>query len=160
MAESYALNTSIRRATRDDVAAIVRLLADDMLGSQRERSEDPLPDAYYAAFEVIYADPNNELVVLEAAGEVAATLQLTFLRYLTFQGGKRAQIEAVRVDRRYRGSGLGSILFDWAIARARQEGCFIVQLTTNKQRVDAQRFYQRLGFVASHEGMKLDLTLS
>lgn len=158
MANSKPREPIIRRATRDDIPAIVRLLADDMLGSQRERSQEPLPAAYYAAFEVIDQDPNNELIVLDVDGEVAGTLQLTFLRYLTFQGGKRAQIEAVRVDTRYRGSGFGSILFDWAIARARQEGCFIVQLTTNKQRVDAQRFYERLGFVASHEGMKLDLT--
>lgn len=147
---------TIRRATRDDVAAIVRLLADDMLGSQREAYQDPLPVAYYQAFEAIDQDPNNELVVLDVDGEIAATLQLTFLRYLTFQGGKRAQIEAVRVDQRFRGLGLGSILFNWAIDHARQEGCRILQLTTNKQRVDAQRFYERLGFVASHEGMKID----
>ena len=149
---------SIRRATRADVPAIVRLLADDPLGQQRERYADPLPTSYYAAFESIDQDRRNELVVVERQGEVVGTLQLTFLPYLTYQGGTRAQIEAVRVDRRFRSHGLGQQLFEWAIARAREAGCHLVQLTTNASRDDAQRFYTRLGFVASHVGMKLDLT--
>ncbi len=148
----------IRRATRADVPVIVRLLVDDPLGRRRERYEDPLPDAYYAAFERIDGDPRNELVVVEVEGEVVATLQLTMLPYLTYQGGTRAQIEAVRVDERYRGRGIGERLFRWAIEWARQQGCHLVQLTTNASRDDAHRFYTRLGFVGSHVGMKLDLT--
>lgn len=136
----------------------VRLLANDPLGSQRERYQHPLPQSYYDAFNEISHDQHNELVVVEANGEVIGTLQLTFIPYRTFQGGKRAQIEAVRVDQRYRSAGIGNKLLAWAIARARQSGCHLVQLTTNASRPDALRFYLRLGFVASHVGMKLDLT--
>jgi GNAT superfamily N-acetyltransferase len=142
------LNFSIRRATRDDVPEIVRLLADDPLGSERENYRNPLPQSYYDAFDEINQDPHNQLVVAEANGEVIGTLQLTFIPYLTYQGGKRAQIEAVRVDRKYRSHG---------IMRARREQCHLVQLTTNNTRSEAHRFYERLGFVASHSGMKLDL---
>lgn len=149
---------TIRRAIHADVPAIVRLLADDPLGRQRERDEDPLPQTYYSAFARIDASPEHELVVVEVAGEVVGTLQLTMLPSLTYQGGTRAQIEAVRIDRRYRRSGLGRHLFAWAIDRARQSGCHLVQLTTNASRDDARRFYRRLGFVDSHVGMKLDLT--
>ncbi|HYN90211.1 MAG TPA: GNAT family N-acetyltransferase [Ardenticatenaceae bacterium] len=149
---------TIRRATREDVPSIVRLLADDPLGHLRERIEQPTAQAYYDAFDEIDRDPNNALVMVEARGEVIGTLQLTFIRHLAFQGGRRAQIEAVRVDERYRSLGVGRYLFDWAISRAREQGCHLVQLTTNKNRTDAHRFYERLGFVASHEGMKLDLT--
>lgn len=148
----------VRRATRADVPAIVRLLADDPLGQQRERDQDPLPDTYYDAFARIDADPRNELVVVEAHGEVIGTLHLTLLPYLTHQGGTRAQIEAVRVDRRYRSRGVGHALVAWAIERARQTGCRLVQLTTDARRPDARRFYEDLGFVGSHVGMKLDLT--
>jgi GNAT superfamily N-acetyltransferase len=149
---------TIRRADRADIPAIVHLLADDPLGWQRERDEDPLSSAYYEAFERIDGDPRNQLVVVEAQGEVVGTLQLTMLPYLTHQGGTRAQIEAVRVDKRYRSRGVGQVLFEWAVEQARQTGCRMVQLTTNAEREDAHRFYTRLGFVASHVGMKLDLT--
>lgn len=148
---------TIRRAVAADVAAIVRLLADDPLGSRREAYQEPLPQSYYAAFQAIDADPHNELVVVEHNGAVIGTLQLTFIPGLSFQGGTRAQIEAVRVDREYRGQQIGARLFTWAIDRARAAGCRMVQLTTNASRTDAQRFYERLGFVASHVGMKLDL---
>ncbi|HLL14004.1 MAG TPA: GNAT family N-acetyltransferase [Pyrinomonadaceae bacterium] len=151
------LNFSIRRATRGDVPEIVRLLADDPLGSQRENYRNPLPQSYYDAFDEIDRDPHNELVIAEAGGEVIGTLQLTFIPYLTYQGGKRAQIEAVRVDRKYRSHGIGGKLFEWAITRAREEQCHMIQLTTNNTRSDAQRFYERLGFVASHSGLKLEL---
>ncbi|MFN8511659.1 MAG: GNAT family N-acetyltransferase [Thermomicrobiales bacterium] len=160
MSDATAAELLIRRATRADVPAIVRLLADDELGRQRENAAEPLPESYFAAFAAIDADPRQELVVVERAGEVIGTLQLTFLPYLTYQGGVRAQIEAVRVDRRYRDLGIGQRLFTWAIGRARAEGCHLVQLTTNASRGDAQRFYERLGFVPSHVGMKLDLTTS
>jgi GNAT superfamily N-acetyltransferase len=151
------LNFSIRRAIRNDVPEIVRLLADDPLGRRRENYQNPLPQSYYDAFDEINRDPHNQLVIAEAGGEVIGTLQLTFIPYLTYQGGKRAQIEAVRVDRKYRGHGIGGKLFEWAIKRAREEQCHMMQLTTNNTRSDAQRFYERLGFVASHSGMKLEL---
>lgn len=150
----------LRRATRDDIPSIVRLLADDPLGRHRERYEDPLPAAYYAAFARIDGDSRNKLIGAEIESRVVGTLQLTVLPYLTHQGGIRAQIEAVRVDHAYRSHGLGRYLFEWAIERAREMGCHMVQLTTNADRPDALRFYERLGFVASHAGMKLDLTNS
>ena len=146
-----------RRATGDDVPHIVRLLADDPLGAKRERCETPLPTSYYEAFAAIDADPNNELVVVEANGQVVGVLQLTFIPYLTYRGGWRALIEGVRIDSRLRSSGLGRRLFEWAIARANERGCHLLQLTTDKMRPDAIRFYESLGFVASHEGMKLPL---
>jgi len=148
----------IRRAQRDDVPAIVRLLAADDFGRGREDARSPLPDAYYAAFDAIQHDGCNELVVVEIGGQVAGTLHLTIIPYLTYQGGRRAQIEAVRVDERYRNQQVGRRLLEWAIARARERCCHLVQLTTDKRRRDAHRFYERLGFVASHEGMKLHLT--
>ena len=135
----------------------MRLLADDALGSQREAYGDPLPQSYWDAFDAIAADPNNELVVVEDDGKLIGTLQLTIIPYLTYRGGKRAQIEAVRIDRAYRGTGIGRKLFLWAIERAREHSCHVVQLTTDKQRPDALRFYESLGFVASHEGMKRHL---
>jgi GNAT superfamily N-acetyltransferase len=147
-----------RLATAADLPSIVRLLADDALGAQRERLEDPLPVAYIAAFEAIARDANNELVVAEdAQGTAVAVLQLTFTPHLTHQGGWRATIEGVRVDARLRGTGLGRRFMAWAIDRARARGCHLVQLTTDKQRPEARRFYASLGFVASHEGMKLKL---
>jgi GNAT superfamily N-acetyltransferase len=148
---------TIRRATEADLPRIVRLLADDPLGSQREAYRDPLPRSYYAAFAAIDADPRHELVVAELHGAVIATLQLSFIPGLAFQGGTRAQIESVRVDRALRGQGIGQRLFQWAIDRARERACRLVQLSTNASRTDAHRFYERLGFVASHVGMKLDL---
>jgi len=147
----------IRRATRADVPAIVRLLADDMLGRQRERPEEPLLPAYYAAFAALDADPRHELIVVEHEGAVIGTLHLTVLPSLSFQGRPRAQIESVRVAAGHRSRGIGGQLFAWAIARARESGCHVVQLTTNASRADAQRFYTRLGFAPSHIGMKLDL---
>ena len=133
------------------------MLADDALGSKRERFEDPLPDSYYLAFEAIEVDPNNELVVAESENRVVGVLQLTIIPYLTYQGGRRALIEGVRVSSGQRGQGIGKMLFEWAINRARAQGCHMVQLTTDKSRSDAKRFYESLGFVASHEGLKLHL---
>jgi GNAT superfamily N-acetyltransferase len=148
---------SFRKATRDDIAEIVRLLADDFLGRQREKYEHPLPQNYYDAFEEIDKDENNELVVAELDGEIVGTLQLTYIPSISFQGRKRAQIESVRIDSRHRGKGLGHKLFEWAIERAREKNCHVVQLTTNDDRRDAHRFYHKLGFVSSHTGMKLKL---
>jgi len=149
---------TFRRARREDVPDIVRLLADDPLGARREKYELPLPSSYLDAFAAIDADPNNELVVVDAAGEVIGVLQMTFIPYLTYQGRWRALIEGVRIDSRHRSGGLGRRLFEWAIARATERGCHLVQLTSDKDRPDAIRFYQSLGFVASHEGMKLSLS--
>lgn len=136
---------------------MVHLLADDSLGAAREQVVEPLPPGYAAAFEAIDADPRSELVVVEAKGQVIGCLQLTFLPGLSYQGAERVQIEGVRIAAPCRGQGMGAALMEWAVDRARRRGCRIVQLTTNKTRADAHRFYERLGFVASHEGMKLTL---
>ena len=144
-----------RPARREDVPAIVGMLADDPLGSQREQFSDPLPNLYFQAFDRILTDTNQELVVKEKDGETIGTLQLSFLPYLTHRGGIRAQIEAVRIRKDKRGQGLGEQFFHWAIERSRERGAHLLQLTTDKQRPDAVRFYKKLGFRASHIGMKL-----
>jgi GNAT superfamily N-acetyltransferase len=146
-----------RLATRADVPWIVRMLADDDLGSQRECYEDPLPGPYYSAFEQIHDDPNHELIVAERNGEVIGTLHLMFLPSISFQGGLRTQIESVRVDKRFQSRGIGSAMMQWTIARAFARGAHVVQLTTHRTRFDAHRFYERLGFEGSHLGMKLSL---
>ena len=148
---------TFRRARADDVPDIVRLLADDPLGATRERYESPLPESYARAFRAIEQDASNELVVACRGERVVGVLQLTYIPSLTYQGGWRALIEGVRVDSGERSQGLGKTLFEWAIARARERGCHMVQLTTDKARPDAKRFYESLGFVASHEGLKLHL---
>ncbi len=146
----------IREATKKDVPTIVEMLANDKLGRQRERFENPLPNSYLSAFKQIDADTNQELVVMEDnSGKVIGTLQLSFLQYLTYQGGIRAQIEQVRVHESQRGKGLGRLLFEWAIERAKEKGAHVVQLTTDKKRPDALKFYENLGFKATHEGMKM-----
>lgn len=146
-----------RVATRADLPSIVRLLADDHLGSQRERNEDPLPESYYSAYKEIDQDPNHELLVAELDGEVIGTLHLMFLPSISFQGGLRAQIESVRVDTQYQSRGIGSEMIQWSIERAKARGAHIVQLTTHKSREDAHRFYEKLGFKGTHLGMKLSL---
>jgi ribosomal protein S18 acetylase RimI-like enzyme len=142
---------TIRRARREDVPAIVALYADDMLGAARE-TPDAL-DCYYDVFDRV----DGELLVGEMDGVVVATMQLTMIQQLSAQGGKVAQIESVRVARALRSHGLGAILIRDAIERARAAGCARVQLTSNQSRKDAHRFYERLGFVASHTGFKLAL---
>ena len=146
-----------RLAARVDVPSIVQMLADDDLGSQRERSEDPLPESYYSAFEQIHTDTNHELIVAEQNGEVIGTLHLMFLPSISFQGGLRAQVESVRVDKRFQSQGIGSAMMKWTMGRARQRGVYVIQLTTHKSREAAHRFYERLGFKGSHLGMKLSL---
>jgi GNAT superfamily N-acetyltransferase len=147
---------TIQQATHQDVRFIVQMIADDKLGSQRESYQIPLPKVYLDAFENILNDPNQELMVVKNENdEVIGTLQLSFIQYLTYQGGIRAQIEAVRIRKDQRGLGIGKLLFDWAINRAKERKAHVLQLTTDKQRPDALRFYEGLGFVASHEGMKL-----
>ncbi|MGQ0522674.1 MAG: GNAT family N-acetyltransferase [Betaproteobacteria bacterium] len=150
---------SFRKAERSDLAQLIRLLADDPLGSRRERFETPLPGSYLEAFNAIAADPNNELVVACVEGRVVGMLQLTFIFYLTYQGGWRALVEGVRIDASVRSLGLGKALLQWAINRARERRCHMVQLTTDKTRPEVMRFYEALGFEATHEGMKLHLTV-
>ena len=147
-----------RPAKRRDLPAIVRMLADDPLGAKREVDSDPLPASYESAFAAIDADSNNELVVAEYRSEPVGVFQITFIPYLTYQGGWRALIEGVRVAGTHRSSGIGRLLIRRAIDRARERGCVLAQLTTDKSRPEALSFYERLGFVASHEGLKLILS--
>jgi ribosomal protein S18 acetylase RimI-like enzyme len=145
---------TIRRARRGDVGVIVSMLADDPLGAARERIEDPLPSCYFGAFEALERDLNIRLVVAEdGAGAVVGCLQLCILPGLSSQGAARALIEDVRVASRCRSRGIGEQLVQWAIAEARAGGCKLVELLTHNSRVDAQRFYKRLGFQPSHVGM-------
>jgi ribosomal protein S18 acetylase RimI-like enzyme len=146
----------IRPADGNDVAAIVAMLADDALGRGRERLEDPLPPSYFQALERVERDPNIQLVVAEGeGGEVIGCLQLCILPGLSSQGACRALIEDVRVASHHRGRGIGEQLVQWAVAEARGQGCKLVELLTHNTRVDAQRFYKRLGFQASHVGMTI-----
>jgi ribosomal protein S18 acetylase RimI-like enzyme len=147
---------TIRRARRDDVGVIVGMLADDPLGSARERLEDPLPPSYFRAFEVLEHDPNIQLVVAEDSdGAVIGCLQLCILPGLSSQGASRGLIEDVRVATHCRSRGIGEQLVQWAVVEACARGCKLVELFTHNTRVDAQRFYKRLGFQPSHVGMTL-----
>lgn len=145
----------IRAAVADDVPAIVDMLADDPLGARRESPDDLTP--YLAALERLTADPNQHLVVVVREGRVVGTLQLTIVPGLSHKGATRAIIEAVRIHADERGSGLGTELIEWAITESRHRGCQLVQLTSDATRTDAHRFYERLGFTASHVGFKLPL---
>jgi GNAT superfamily N-acetyltransferase len=148
-------NVIFREAVRADLPVLVALLADDVLGKARDAAV--VDDAYEKAFADIAADPRNALIVAEDGGAVVAFLQVTYVPGLGRHGAERALVEAVRVRSDVRGQGVGRRLMEHVIAQARQHGCALVQLTTDKSRVDAHRFYDRLGFVASHEGMKLSL---
>ncbi|MDR7125321.1 GNAT family N-acetyltransferase [Pseudotabrizicola sp. 4114] len=149
------MTLTFRKARADDLAAIVAMLSDDPLGQAREAAGDLTP--YRAAFADIEADPNQFLCVVEREGAVVGTLQLSFIRGLSRGGAKRGLIEAVRVARECRGMGIGRALFEWAISECLAQGCGMVQLTTDKSRTDAHRFYDALGFEASHVGYKLAL---
>lgn len=158
------MNIVFEKATHSDLDRIIAMLIDDPLGAQRESSNVD-SKSYQNAFRHIEKDPNNELIVARdtdseklsksAVFDAIAVLQITYLPSLTYQGAWRAQIEGVRVHPDYRGHGLGQSLFEWSIARAQEKGCKIIQLTSDKQRPDAIRFYEKLGFNASHEGFKL-----
>jgi GNAT superfamily N-acetyltransferase len=145
-----------RKASKEDLPQIVEMIANDKLGKLREDFKLPLPEKYYQAFENISKDENQELMVIEDehAG-IVGTLQLSFIQYLTYQGGIRVQIESVRVKENERGKGVGEIALKWAITRAKERGAHLVQLTTDKKRPEAIKFYEKLGFKATHEGMKL-----
>lgn len=149
------MSLTYRAADHEDLATLVAMLADDNLGEAREDVSIPLNQAYSSAFNAITSDPNNELVVVEQDGQIVGMLQLTFIPYLTYIGSWRCLIEGVRIHKDFRGQGLGTQFFEWAINRARERGCHMIQLTSDKQRTDAIRFYESLGFVASHEGLKL-----
>jgi ribosomal protein S18 acetylase RimI-like enzyme len=146
---------TIRRAVREDVSFIVAMLADDKLGSARERLEDPPPPSYFKAFEALDRDPNIQLVVAEEGGRVVGCLQLCVLPGLSSQGASRGLIEDVRVASDRRSRGIGEQLVGWAVEQSRAKGCKVVELLTHHSRVDAQRFYERLGFQKSHVGMTI-----
>lgn len=148
-------DVTYREAVRADLPAVIALLADDVLGKARDFTE--VDEAYERAFADISADPRNQLIVAEQGGELVGCLQITYIPGLGRHGSERSLIESVRVRSDRRGEGLGRDLMTWAIDQARQRGCALVQLTTDKTRADAHRFYLGLGFVASHEGMKLAL---
>jgi len=147
---------TFRKATINDLPDIVAMIADDALGKTRENYRLPLPKQYLHAFKAINADQSQELIVIEnAQSEIIGTLQLSFIQYLTYKGGIRAQIEAVRIRKDKRGTGLGKEMFNWAIKRAKERKAHVLQLTTDKKRPKAIKFYERMGFINSHEGMKM-----
>ncbi|MGL4636363.1 MAG: GNAT family N-acetyltransferase [Beijerinckiaceae bacterium] len=148
---------NFRDAVLADLPDIIDMLADDQLGKAREDSSLPLDAGYTAAFQAIEQDPNHRLMVVVQRGETVGTFQLSFLPGLSSKGAWRGQLEAVRVHSAHRSSGIGAKLVDWAVEECRKRSCKSLQLTTNKSRVDAHRFYERLGFKQSHEGYKLSL---
>lgn len=147
---------NFRKATTLDLPSIVKMLADDELGKTRENYQVPLPLEYVKAFDNILSDHMQELIVVEdESTEIIGTLQLSFIQYLTYRGGIRAQIEAVRIRKDKRGQGIGKKMFEWAINRAKARNAHLLQLTTDKKRPQAIQFYEDLGFSATHEGMKI-----
>ena len=151
------MKLEFRAATESDLPELVSMLADDELGAKREDISSPLVQSYVDVFREIELDPNNELVTVFFKGRLVGMLQLTFIPYLTYKGSWRCLIEGVRIHRDFRGQNVGSKLFAWAINRAKERSCRIIQLTTDKKRPDALRFYEKLGFLPSHEGMKLHI---
>ncbi|XMO88143.1 GNAT family N-acetyltransferase [Algibacter sp. AS12] len=145
-----------RKATLDDLPEIIGIYADDKLGKTREKFQTPLPKEYLDAFKNISEDKNQELiVVVNEVNEIVGTLQLTFLQYLNRLGSLRAQIESVHIKKEQQGKGLGKAMFTWAINRAKEKNAVLIQLTSDKKRPEAIKFYENLGFIASHEGFKL-----
>jgi len=151
------LSLTFREAVEKDLPFMVEMLADDELGSQREDTSNPLNPSYLSAFKSIVADPNNELIVVEKEGNIIGMLQLTFIPYLTHKGSWRCLVEGVRIQKNFRGEGIGTRVFEWVIQYARGKGVSILQLTSDKQRPDSIRFYEDLGFKSTHEGLKLKL---
>lgn len=151
------MTLQFRQATVDDLPLLIQMLADDVLGEQREDNSKPLNPSYIKMLQIITDDPNNELIVVASAtnNTIIGMLQLTYIPYLTYKGSWRCLIEGVRVHKDYRGQGLGHHIFKWAIQQAKQKNCAMVQLTSDKQRKEAISFYKDLGFIASHEGFKL-----
>ena len=151
------MTLTFRPARESDVEGVIALLADDKLGTFRERKDSLSRQHYIQAFQAIEADSNNELIVVFQKTELVGTFQLSFIPSLTHSGGWRAEIEGVRVASSKRGQGLGKEMMTWAIARSKEKGCGLVQLTSDKQRPEAHRFYESLGFTASHTGFKLKI---
>ena len=153
------MNLTFRESEESDLPFLVQMLGDDELGSRREDLTTPINVRYRNTFETIRSDPNNELIVAcSEGGEIVGMLQITYIPYLTYVGSWRCLIEGVRIHSTYRGKGLGRKVFEWAIARAQERDCCMIQLTSDKTRTAAIRFYESLGFVASHEGFKLHFT--
>ncbi|WP_256006862.1 GNAT family N-acetyltransferase [Pedobacter deserti] len=146
-----------RKATLKDLPDLAKMLADDELGAIREDVGEVLSERYIGAFEAINTNSTHELMIVEMEGYIVGTFQLSFLQYLTHQGGLRAQIEGVRIHSNCRRQGIGKRIFEYAIGRAKEKNCIMLQLTTDKQRPHAITFYQSIGFIATHEGMKLNL---
>lgn len=155
--EEKSLNLIFREAVENDVAILVNMIADDILGSKREDNSKPTNSCYISAFGKIKNDPNNELIVVVLENEIVGMLQLTFIQYLGLMGSLRCIIGAVRVQSKYRGQGLGTKIIKWGIKRSAEKGCKVVQITSDKQRYDSIRFYEKLGFKATHEGLRLKL---
>jgi ribosomal protein S18 acetylase RimI-like enzyme len=151
------MDLNFREARGDDLQSLVELLANDVLGNKREDASKPLQHSYIQAFEAIKRDPNNQLLIATSENKLVGMLQLTFIPYLTHKGSWRCLIEGVRVHENFRGQGCGELMFKHAIHVAKQKNCSMVQLTSDKQRPDAIRFYEKLGFTASHEGLKLSI---
>ncbi len=151
------MKLNFRQAEKQDLQSLIKMLSDDKLGATREDNAMPLNQAYIDAFERISKDPNNELIVVRQDQTIVGMLQLTFIPYLSHMGSWRCLVETVRIHADFRGQGLGTQLFEWAIEKANQRSCSIIQLTSDKQRPDALRFYESLGFKATHEGYKLKL---
>ncbi len=151
------MDVKFRIATAEDLPALIGMLADDHLGAKREDFSDPINPAYVSAFQKIEADPNNDIVVATLNNKVVGTLQMTIIPNLSFIGSDRCIIQAVRISSELRGHGLGSQLMNWAVDRAREHGCVMVELASNLKRPDAIRFYKKLGFDPSHQGFKLML---
>ncbi len=147
---------TFRKATTKDVIRIVKMLVEDELGRTREIFQEPLPVDYINAFKKIDNDQNQELIVIENENaEIIGTMQLSFIQYLTYRGGLRAQIEAVRIRKDKRGNGIGKMMFEWAVNRAKERNAHLLQLTTDKKRPNAIQFYKDIGFKSTHEGMKM-----
>lgn len=146
-----------REAKENDLLELVKMIADDKLGSKREDATEPLNECYTKAFQKIDSDPNNELVVAILNEKIIGMMQLTFIQYLGLMGSMRCNINGVRVHSQYRGQGYGTKIIKWGIQRAKDKGCKQVQVTSDKQRERAIRFYQQLGFETSHEGLRLKL---
>lgn len=151
------MNIHYREAVEADLETLVKLLSDDELGSKREDTSKLVNPKYVEAFQNIARDPNNELIVIDIGDQVAGMLQLTYIPYLTHIGSWRCLIEGVRINSKYRGQGLGEKMLQWVINRATDKSCNLVQLTSDKKRPDAIRFYEKMGFSATHEGFKLKL---
>lgn len=147
----------MRDAERQDIPEVIRLLAHDDLGKARENDGGEDDTAYRTAFDEIERDPKNRLIVADLDGQVVGCMQITTIPHMTFRGGTRLQIEGVRVDHDFRSQDVGGEMMRWAIGLGREAGCHLIQLTTNKTRKEAQRFYEKVGFKPSHIGYKFDL---